>query len=355
MDALFPLKLLLVVFAGVVNRDQVRALDYAIEQNRVLRELLGERCLRLNDDQRRRLAAKGKPLGRRVLEQVATIVTPDSILRWHKKLIAAHHTYPHKGRVGRPGIMKAIRQLIVRMATENPSWGYLRIQGELKKVGHRVARTTIAKTLKDHGVLPSPERPTSWATFLKAHADVLCGADFFTVDVWAKRGLVTHYVLFVIQHATRRVGIAGMTTNPNAGFMAQVERNLTDHVDGFLRGQRYLVIDNGSLFTKQFVGTLAGAGCKVVRTTVQAPNMNAIAERWVQSARRECLSKLIVFGAGHLRRVLESYVEHYNRDRPHQGLGNRLVTPPANEPPTDGEVVADERLGGLLRSYRRVA
>lgn len=251
--------------------------------------------------------------------------------------------------------MKAIRELIVRMAKENPSWGYLRIQGELKKVGHRVARTTISKTLKDNGVPPSPKRPTSWATFLKSHADVICGADFFTVDVWTRRGLVTHYVLLVIQHATRRVEIAGVTTNPNASFMAQVARNLTDSVDGFLRGQRYLILDNDSLFTKQFVGILGDAGVKVVRTAVQAPNMNAFAERYVQSVKRECLSKLILFGVGHLRRVLTNYVEHYNRDRPHQGIGNRLVTPPAWDPPTDGAVVADERLGGLLRSYRRVA
>ncbi|MCK5940957.1 MAG: integrase core domain-containing protein [Planctomycetes bacterium] len=294
-------------------------------------------------------------MGRRALDRIATIVTPDTILRWHRRLIAAHHTYPHKGRVGRPGIMKAIRELIVRMATENPSWGYLRIQGELKKLGHRVGRTTIATTLKDNGIQPSPDRPTSWRAFLKTHADVICGMDFFTVDVWTKRGLVPHYVLLAIQHATRRVEIAGVTTNPNTAFMAQVARNLTDQVDGFLRGQRFLVVDNDSLFTKQFVGILDAAGVRVVRTAVQAPNMNAFAERWVQSIKRECLSKLILFGEQHLRRALQSYVEHYNQDRPHQGLDNRLVTAGDSEPPRDGEVVADERLGGLLRSYRRVA
>jgi hypothetical protein len=129
----------------------------------------------ITEDQRRRLAAKAKPLGRRLLDKVATIVTPNAILRWLHKLIAAHHTYPHKNRVGRPGLMKAIRKLLVRMATVNASWGYLRIQGEIKKVGHTVARTTIAKTLMDHSIAPNPDRPTSWHTILKSHAGERCG------------------------------------------------------------------------------------------------------------------------------------------------------------------------------------
>ncbi|MFT6082120.1 MAG: hypothetical protein ACI8UD_001655 [Planctomycetota bacterium] len=129
-----------------------------LEENRVFRELQGKKRPRLNDDQRRRLAAKGKPLGRRLLDRVAAIVTPDTIMRWHRRQIAEHHTYPHKNRVGRPGIMKAIRELIVRMATDNSGWGYLRIRGELKKIGHRVAKTTIATTLKNNGIAPSPDR-----------------------------------------------------------------------------------------------------------------------------------------------------------------------------------------------------
>ena len=355
MSTTFPLRFLLAAFAGFVNRQQAQVIDYLAEENRVLKEQLGKKRPRLTDDQRRRLAVKGKPLGRRLLDKVAGIVTPDTILRWHRKLVAAHHTYPHKGRVGRPGIMKAIRELIVRMATENASWGYLRIQGELKKLGHRAGKTTVATTLKDNGIQPSPDRPTSWRTFLKAHAHAICGMDFFTVDVWTRRGLVTHYVLLAIQHATRRVEIAGVTTHPNASFMAQVARNLTDQVDGFLHGQRFLVVDNAPSFTRQFDSILAAAGVNVMRTAIQAPNMNSFAERWVQSAKRECLSRMIVFGERHLRRVLGEYVAHYNRDRPHQGIGNRLITPPACDPPTDGEVLADERLGGLLRSYRRAA
>jgi len=350
-----PLKFLLATFAGWVNRDQARVIDYQAEVIRVLKEQLGNKRPRLTDDQRRRLAAKGKPLGRRLLDKFAAIVTPDTILRWHRRLIAKHHTYPHKNRVGRPGLMKAIRELIVRMATQNSGWGYLRIRGELKKVGHRVAKTTIATTLKNNGIAPSPDRPTTWKTFLKSHADVIAAADFFTADVWTKRGLVTHYVFFVIHHETRMVEIAGITPNPDGNFMAQVARNLTNHVDGFLRDKKYLILDNDALFTKQFVCILKDAGTKVVHTAIQVPNMNAVAERFVGSVKRECLSKMILFGDRHLQRALSNYTAHYHQERPHQGLGNNLIRPQPGEPPTEGEIVVDERLGGLLRSYRRAA
>tara|TARA_R110002072_G_scaffold264409_1_gene423099 strand:+ start:2394 stop:3461 length:1068 start_codon:yes stop_codon:yes gene_type:complete len=349
------LKLLLITFAGFVNRDQSRLIAYLLEENSVFRELQGNKRPRLTDDQRRRLAAKGKPLGRRLLDKVAGIVTPDTILRWHRKLVASHHTYPHKNRVGRPGLMKSIRELIVRMATENSGWGYLRIRGELKKVGHRVAKTTIATTLKNNGIPPSPDRPTTWKAFLKSHADVIAAADFFTVDVWTKRGLVTHYVFFVIHHATRMVEIAGVTPNPGGNFMTQVARNLTDHVDGFLRNKKFLILDNDSLFAKQFCSTLEHAGVQIVRTAYQAPDMNAFAERWVQTVKRECLSKLILFGEGHLRRALSEFTAHYHQDRPHQSLDNNPIVPTDDDPPNGNRVVVDERLGGLLRSYRRSA
>ena len=355
MTDTFPLKFLLATCAGWVNREQAQIIDYQAEVISVLKEQLGDKRPRLTDDQRRRLAAKGKPLGRRLLDKFAAIVTPDTIMRWHRRLIAEHHTYPHKKGVGRPGLMKAIRDLIVRMATDNAGWGYLRIRGELKKVGHRVAKTTIAKTLKDNGIAPSPDRPTTWKAFLKSHADVIAAADFFTVDVWTKRGLVTHYVFFVIHHATRMVEIAGITANPDGNFMAQVARNLTDQVDGFLRGKKYLILDNDALYTKQLVRILKDAGTKVVHTAIQAPNMNALAERFVGSVKRECLSELILFGDRHLQRVLSNYADHYNQDRPHQSLDNNPIQPRPSDPPTEGEIVVDERLGGLLRSYRRSA
>ena len=344
-----PLRFLLFVFAGLVNREQARVVDYLREENRVLKEQLRQ-SLRLDDHQRRRLAAKGKPLGRSLLARVATIVTPDTILRWHRQLIAAKHTHPHK-RVGRPGLMKTIREHIVRMARENARWGYARIQGELKKLGHQVARSTIAKALKDAGVPPSPGRPTSWRTFLKAHAGEIAAMDFFTAEAWTARGLMTPGIVFVIHQASRFVEVAGVTTNPDGAFMAQVARNLTG-LDGPLRDRRFLILDRDSKFTEQFRRILDDAGVAVVTTAFQAPNMNALAERFVQSIKRECLERLILFGPDHLRRALNEFVTHYRLERPHQGLGNRVLTASASEPLKDGEVVVDERLGGLLRSYR---
>jgi putative transposase len=173
--------------------------------------------------------------------------------------------------------------------------------------------------------------------------------------VWTKRRLVTHYVFFVIHHATRMVEIAGVTPNPGGKFMAQVARNLTDHVDGFLRDKKFLILDNDALFAKGFCSTLEDAGVRIVRTAIQAPDMNAFAERWVQTVKRECLSKLILFGEEHLRRALSEFTAHYHEQRPHQSLDNNLIASTIHEPPNGEKVVVDERLGGLLRSYRRTA
>ncbi|MFO1052736.1 MAG: integrase core domain-containing protein [Planctomycetota bacterium] len=353
MPSLQPLRLLLTAVAGWVHREQAATIEYLLEENRVLREQMGKRRLRLTDDQRRRLAAKGVALGRRLLNHLATIVTPDTILRWHRRLIAAKWTYPPKRGIGRPGIMKDIRTLIVRMANDNPNWGYCRIQGELRKLDHVVARSTIAKILKENGIKPSPDRPTTWRTFLRSHADVIAAVDFFTAEVWTARGLVTHYVLFVIDHASRAVEVAGVTTNPDAAFMAQVARNLTDGVDGFLRAKRFLILDRDTKFTEQFRRILGAAGVTSVTTAFQAPNMNAVAERFVLSIKRECLDRLILFGTRHLQHAVDQFVAHYNAERPHQGLGNEPITKPRVT--GLGEVVVGERLGGLLKHYHRAA
>jgi putative transposase len=201
-----------------VHREQQRTIEYLVEENRVLKERLKGRKLRLNDDQRRRLAAKGKRLGRRLLNRVATIVTPDTIMRWHRKLIAAKWTFPQE-RKGRRGVMQEIGRLVVRMARENVGWGYSRIQGELKDLGHRVGPTTVSRILKDEGIKPAPDRPTSWKTFLRAHFGEIAATDFFTTEVWTSKGLVTYFTLFLVDLKTRRVHIAGSTRNPDAAFM----------------------------------------------------------------------------------------------------------------------------------------
>ena len=270
----YPLQVLLLTVSGWVNRHQADVIAYLVEENRVLKEQMRGRKLRLTDDQRRRLAAKAKILGRRALDQVATIVTPDTLLRWHHRLIAMKWTHQAK-RVGRPGLMKVIAALIVRMARENSSWGYCRIQGELKALGHCVASTTIANVLKANGIKPAPDRPSSWKTFLKAHWGEVAATDFFTTEVWTPLGLKTFYVLFVIDLKTRRVQIAGVTRYPTDAFMAQVARNLADAVDGYLKSHRFLICDRDTKFTAQFQRILGDAGVEVVLTPKQAPNCKA--------------------------------------------------------------------------------
>jgi putative transposase len=193
--------------------------------------------------------------------------------------------------------MKEIRELIVRMADENPSWGYARIQGQLKHLNHRVARSTVAKVLKEHGIKSSPERPMSWATFVRSHAHLIAAADFFTTEVWTVRGLVRHFTLFVIDVATRRVHVAGTTAHPTSAWMEQAARNLTDCEEGFLAGKRFLVIDRDAIFSPKFKSILRDSGVEILLTAYQAPNMNAYAERFVRSIQSECLDQMIFLGS----------------------------------------------------------
>jgi hypothetical protein len=182
--------MILAALLGWLEREQRDVIAFLREENRTQKAQLSGRRLQLNDEQRRRLAVLGQRLGRTVLREVATLVTPDTIFRWHRELIARKWTYARR-RPGRPGVLAEIRRLVLRMATQNPSWGYTRIQGAPKNVGHRVARSTIASILKAEGTPPSRERPSSWRTFLRAHWSALVAADFFTTEVWTARGLVT--------------------------------------------------------------------------------------------------------------------------------------------------------------------
>ena len=349
---IYPLQVLLLTVSGWVNRHQQEVIEYLVEENCVLKELMKGRRLRLTDEQRRRLAVKAKCLGRQTLNRVATIVTPDTILRWNRRLIALKWTYETK-RVGRPGLMKAIAVLIVRMAQENSSWGYCRIQGELKQLGHRVAPSTIARVLKDNGIKPAPDRPSSWKTFLEAHWDEVAGMDFFTTEVWTPCGLVTYYILFVIDLKSRKVHLAGATPNPGESFMAQIARNLTDAVDGFLLGHRFLICDRDSKFSEQFRRILKNAGVYVIRTPHQAPNCNAYAERFVLSIKSECLRRMIFFGEASLHRAITQYLDHYHGERAHQGLANNRIE--SRDVTSVGEIQCRERLGGILKHYYRAA
>jgi hypothetical protein len=210
---------LLMIFAGWVSRQQLIAIEYLKAENGLLRERLKGRRLRFTDAQRALLARKAQAVGRKALLELGTIVTPDTLLRWHRQLIARKFDFSHRRPPGRPATMRIITELIVRIALENPRWGYTRIQGALCNLGHEVGRGTIANILKREGIEPAPERGkrTQWSVFLKAHWRTIVAADFFTAEVWTLKGLITHYVLFIIELAKRIVHILGITTRSPHG------------------------------------------------------------------------------------------------------------------------------------------
>jgi putative transposase len=216
---------------------------------------------------------------------------------------------------------------------------------------------TIANVLKRNGIEPSPERGkrTQWSTFLKAHWKVLFAADFLTVEVWTTRGLVTHYLLFVMSLADRVVSMAGITTRPDEAWMLQVGRNLTDCEPGALRSKQYLIVDRDSKYSAQFRRLIRDSGTKVIRLPPRSPNLNAYAERFVRSIKNECLSRMIFVGQASLRRAVSEYLEHYHRERNHQGLENRLLTPSPSAKSRSGTIRCHARLGGLLNYYYRIA
>jgi len=352
-----PFRFVLIAVAGWMNQSQLQVIDYLREENRVLREQLGGRRLRLNDDQRRRLAARAKGLGRKLLAEVATIVTPETLLGWHRKLIAQKYDGSGKRTPGRPRTAGEIEALVVRMAEENRDWGYRRIQGALSNLGHELARSTIAEMLKSHGIEPAPERmrKTTWKEFLTQHWELIVAADFFTVEVWTRRGLQRFLVLFFIELSTRKVEIAGIATTANGLWMSQIGRNLTDTVEGILHGKSYLIHDRDPLFTADFLSMLDDAGVKSVKLPPRSPNLNAYAERFVRSIKESCLERMILFGEESLRKWIHEFVLHYHGERNHQGLGNRLIVPEKSATGDPGSILRRERLGGMLNHYHRIA
>jgi transposase InsO family protein len=324
-----PFRFVLIAVAGWMNQRQLLMIDYLREENRVLREQLGESRLRLTDDQRRRLAAKAKGLGRKLLAEVATIVTPATRLRWHQRLIAQTYDGSEKRSPGRPRTVAEVEQVVVQMAEQNRDWGYRRIQGALSNLGHKLARSTIADILERHGIEPAPERSrkTTWKEFLAQHWELIVAADFFTIEVWTAKGLQRFIVLFLIDLSTRRVQVAGISAVANGLWMNQIARNLTDSVDGLLAGKRYLIHDRDPLFTHEFLCTLKDAGVESVKLPPRSPNLNAHAERFVRSIKESCLERLILFGESSLRTTVQNFIAHYHNERNHQGLSNRLIQP----------------------------
>jgi transposase InsO family protein len=243
------------------------------------------------------------------------------------------------------------------MAAENRTWGYTRLQGALQNLGHEIGRGTIAKLLKVAGVDPAPERQikTTWKEFLRTHWDVLATADFFSVEVWTAVSLVHYQVFFVIRLATRQVHIAGIMPEPNGPWMKQMARNLTDSVEGFLGGCRYLIHDRATLFSEDFGMILEAVGIESIRLPARSPNLNDFAERFVRSIKESCLDRLVLIGEASLQRATSQFLLHYHHERNHQSLENKILQPEFTPLPDVGAIQRRSRLGGQLNYYYREA
>src|SRR5262244_3571175 len=270
--------------------------------------------MRFSDDQRRRLAARAKKIGRKLLREVATIVTPETLLAWHRKLIAKKYDGSANRDPGRPRTAGEIAALVTRMAKENRHWGYRRIQGALSNLGHLLAFKTIANILKRNGIEPAPERSrkTTWKEFLNRHWQQIVASDFFTIEVWTPTGLKRFVILFFMELSTRRVEVAGIASRANGLWMTQVARNVTDDVDGFLKGKRYLIHDRDPLYTRDFLRMLAEQGIESVKLPPRSPNLNACAERFVRTIKESCLDQMILFGEDALRNAVTQFIAHYH-------------------------------------------
>ena len=282
------------------------------------------------------------------------LVTPDTLLRWHRRRIARHWTQPRQ-RPGRPAIPAGVRGLAVRMAQQNPTWGYRRIQGELTVLGHRIGASTVWKILKDAGIDPAPTRTsTTWSQLLRSQAAVAC--DFATVDTVMLRRF---YVLFFIDTTTREVTFAGITVNPTAAWTVQAARNLFLGHSEKLANTKALVRDRGSQFTASFDDVFRTEGIKVLTTPVRTPVANAFAERWIGSLRRELVDRTIIWNQRQLQRLVTEYIDHYNGHRPHRALQQQPPSPPVAPdtalPFPTANITRLPRCDGLINEYGNAA
>ncbi len=353
------LHVLIAMVAGWIQRHQQQVITYLQEENRILKAQRGGRPLRFTDTERRRLAALAHPLGRQRLKEITAIATPDTLLRWYQRLIAQKFdSSTQRQQLGRPRVAEEVEQLVMRMAEENPSWGYRRIQGALANLGHHIDKTTVRNILRRHHMEPAPQRQKagmSWTQFLKMHWEVLAATDFFTVEVATCHGLVTYYVLIVMELATRRVQVAGITPHPTAAFMQQCARQLTDPFEGFLGGKRYLIHDRDTKFTRAFDGLLKDSGVEPIVLPPRSPNLNAHCERFVRSIKEEALDQMVMLGEQALSYAIHQYLAHYHTERNHQGLDNQLIVREGAGGGQTSPVVRRKRLGGLLSYYHREA
>lgn len=349
---------LLNLIAGSTDRELAKQIQFLKVENEILCSKLPAR-VPLTPQEKKRLLKFGKPL-KQAIKNLISIVSPRTFFRW----LNGDKGKPSVGqsaatrRPGRPATPEQIRELIVAMAEEN-AWGYTRIHGELKKLGVKVSRSTVANILRAEGFEPGPKRGVgTWHEFVSRHAQSLWACDCFSKKVWTLYGRVELFVLFFIHIETRRVHIAGMTANPDRQWMMQQARNTAMFFADQAAKPRYLIRDNAGKFVPEFDAILKDEGVEVIRIPPHSPNMNPYAVRFIGSLKAESLDNFIVFGEDHLRYILSEYVKWYHESRPQQGMGN---VPLSGEKPPEpailslADLVCEEHLGGLLKTYRRAA
>jgi transposase InsO family protein len=338
-------KILLACITGSVEEELLLRNEYLVTENRILRQQIEGRVL-LTDAQRRTLAEIAKKLSKQALEEVATIVKPETILAWHRKLVDQKFDGSKQRKsLGRPRVDK-----------ENRGWGYDRIAGALAELGYDISDQTVGNILKRRGVPPAPDRhkTATWKEFIRNHMSVLWATDFFSTEVWTLGGLVTFYVLFLIKLDTREVHLAGVTSHPDEVWMMQMARNLTMDEWGVLKPGQYLMHDRDTKYCAAFKKLLDDAGVKRLPLPPKPPNLNAHAERFIRSVKSEALSRFILFGEKSLCHILSEYMAHYHQERCHQGLGNVIPFPqPQAANDLEGPIQCHERLGGTLKFYAR--
>ncbi len=323
------------------------------------RQLSGQR-IRFDPAERAWLAALLHPLPRPTLHRLRLLVRPDTILRWHRDLLARRHAAVSRPRRrGRPRTVHSIRALVLRLVAENPSWGYRRVHGELLVLGIKIAPSTVWAILHQAGVNPSPDRAvTTWTQFLRTQAEALLAADFIETITLAGTRM---YILAVIEHTSRRIRILGATAHPTAAWVTQAARNLVMDIEDAGSNVRYMIRDRDGKYPALFDAVLADAGIQTVLSGVQIPRMNSIMERWVRTCRRELLDRTLIWNQRQLLHVLREYETFYNEHRPHQGIANARPLAPLPEPITNQDTITQlnihrrDRLGGLLHEYQHAA
>jgi len=350
---------LITCLAYCIDKELYEVIDYLREQVRVLvehQEKDNKRIL-LTNSQRMRVAAKAKRLSRKMLERCTELFTPNTVMRWYRELISKKYDgSQNRTYAGRPPITQEIVNLVIRFKEENPRWGYRKIRDQVVYLGYTISKSSVKNILIENGYDSEPDLTirSTWHEFIKSHWDVLVACDFFTIELLVGRKLVRCTVFFVIELATRKVFYAPIKLQPDGTYMKQVAKLLVDSEDGFLRGKRYLIHDRDPLYkTDGFHKILESIGVKAVRFPARSPNLNCYAESYVKSVKSECLDHLILTSVEQLEYVLGQYSVYFHHERIHQSL-DRIIEP-KHIIDDKAEIVCIERLGGLLKSYHRLA